>query len=165
MKKKYYEEYLKIIDPIINNEEYIKRKTYRHHQNKTVYDHCLQVSYLSYKIARPIPYIDEKSVAIGGILHDFYNEPWMHKKERAPFFKKHGFVHAKEALDNSYKYFPELMNKKTANVILRHMFPLNIVPPKYLESWIVTMVDKIVSMEIFFQKETLSQIFKIGRSV
>ena len=26
------------------------------------------------------------------------------------------------------------------------MFPLNIIPPKYLESWIVSTVDKIVSL-------------------
>jgi hypothetical protein len=29
------------------------------------------------------------------------------------------------------------------------MFPLNIKPPFYLESWIVTIVDKCVSIEVF----------------
>ena len=40
------------------------------------------------------------------------------------------------------------MNKKVENIILRHMFPLNIVPPKYLESWLITLTDKYVSLEV-----------------
>ena len=44
---------------------------------------------------------DAKSVAIGGLLHDFYYKPWQNNNEKKKFLKKHGFVHAKEALDNS----------------------------------------------------------------
>lgn len=153
------ENYLKIINPIITNYEFQKRKKYRHHKDKTVYDHSLQVSYLGYKIAKYLPKVDEKSVAIAGMLHDFYDKPWMENKEKKKFFQKHGFVHAKEARDNAYKYFPELMNKKIENMIIRHMFPLNIIPPKYIESWIITISDKIVSMEVLFQFETLKHIF------
>lgn len=40
------------------------------------------------------------------------------------------------------------MNEKIEDIILRHMFPLNIRPPRYLESWIVTLSDKYVSMEV-----------------
>lgn len=160
MNQKKYDEYLNIIKPIINHEEYIKRKKYRHHKDKTVYDHCFQVSFLAYKIAKPLPKVDEKSVAIAGMLHDFYDHPWMDNKVKKPFFQKHGFVHAREAKENAHKYFPELMNKKIDNMILRHMFPLNIIPPKYIESWIITIVDKIVSTEVFIQPETLIRIFK-----
>ena len=79
----------------------------------------------------------------------------MENKIKKPFFKKHGFVHAKEARDNSFKYFPNLMNKRIENCILRHMFPLNIVPPRYIESWIVSISDKIISVEALFDKETI----------
>jgi uncharacterized protein len=41
------------------------------------------------------------------------------------------------------------MNKRISNIILRHMFPLNIVPPRYIEGWVVTYVDKKVSMDVF----------------
>ena len=41
------------------------------------------------------------------------------------------------------------LNEKTENVILRHMFPLNIVPPKNKEAWLITFVDKYVSCEVF----------------
>ena len=60
----------------------------------------------------------------------------------------HGFVHAKEALNNSKVHFNHLLNDKINNSIVRHMFPLNIIPPKYLEGWIITIIDKIVSMDV-----------------
>ena len=40
------------------------------------------------------------------------------------------------------------MNPIVENCIERHMFPLNITPPKYKESWIVTMADKKDSLEV-----------------
>ena len=43
----------------------------------------------------------------------------------------------------------DLMNKKVENGIKRHMFPLNFIPPLYLESWIICLVDKYCSFEVF----------------
>lgn len=141
-------EYYQIVRDILENEEFIKRKNFRHHGNKTVYDHCLAVSILSYRIAKKFNF-DYNSAAIGGLLHDFYYKPWQEQKDTRPFFKKHGFAHASEALENSKKYFPNLMNKRIEDIIKKHMFPLNITPPKYKETWIITCIDKYISMEIF----------------
>ena len=74
--------------------------------------------------------------------------------------QKHGFVHAQEALNNANKYFPQLLNEKSQNAILRHMFPLNIRPPKYKESWIITLSDKLVSMEILLHPTFFLYLFK-----
>lgn len=155
MDKEYYE----IIKNILNHEEFKKRKNYKHHGSITVYDHSLKVSQLAYKISKKMKKMDSKSVAIGGILHDFYYNPWQDSKVKKPFFKKHGFVHAEEALKNSEKYFPEYMNEKTKNIILRHMFPLNIIPPKYKEAWLITMVDKWVSLEVMFHPTFFIKLF------
>jgi len=84
-------------------------------------------------------------------LHDFYYEPWGNKKEKTKFLKKHGFIHAKEAVENSKIYFNYLITYKTEDIIVKHMFPLNIKLPKYKESWIITIVDKLVSLEVFNQ--------------
>lgn len=141
-------EYYNIIKDIVNHEEFLKRKDFLHHENESVYEHSLKVSYVAYKIAKLLG-VDKEKAAIGGLLHDFYYEPWQDKLgKKSPFFKKHGFVHAKEALENSCKYFNKYMDKKTKNIILRHMFPLNIIPPRYIEAWIVTMADKYVSMSV-----------------
>ena len=155
-------EYCNIVKKILKNPEFIKRKEYRHHGNRTVYDHCLLVSIISYKIAKKLN-MDYKSAAIGGLLHDFYYKPWQEHKDPRPFFKKHGFAHAGEALENSKTHFPELMNNRIEDIIKKHMFPLNIKPPKYKESWVITCVDKYVSMEIFKDVKNLPKyvgIFK-----
>ena len=149
-----YEEYYEIVKPILENKEFLKRKKFPHHGKITVYDHCLAVSKKSYDTAKKLN-LDYKSAAIGGLLHDFYYKPWQDNTEKTKFFKQHGFVHAKEALENSKKHFSKLMNPKIEDIILRHMFPLNIKPPKYKESWIVSFVDKRISMQIFNDPKNL----------
>ncbi len=150
------DEYYEIVSEILFNEEFLKRKNYNHHENRSVYMHSLMVSIKSYKIAKKLK-MDYKSVAISGLLHDFYYNDWQLCNEKKPFLKQHGFVHAKEALENSKIHFDHLLNKKVENAILRHMFPLNIVPPIYKESWLITTVDKIVSLEVLKKP---SKIFK-----
>lgn len=157
------DEYYEIVKDILNNEEFIKRKTYRHHGNITVYDHCLRVSIMAYRISKKLKLGDYKEAAIGGLLHDFYYKPWQENKEKKPFFKKHGFVHASEALENSKIYFPDYIDEKTENIILRHMFPLNIIPPKYKESWIVSISDKIVSLEAIKEPVFFLALFGIKK--
>ena len=138
-------EYYSIINEILKNEEFQKRKNFMHHGNLSVYDHSLAVSKLSYTLAKRLKK-DYRSAAIGGLLHDFYVNPWQEIKEKQKLLKKHGFTHALDAKNNAKLYFPNLLNKKVENIIERHMFPLNVIPPKYIESWIVTFVDKYVSM-------------------
>lgn len=143
------EEYVNIIYPIITNKEFKRRRIYHHHENRSVYGHSLLVSIRSYYIAKKLG-LDYKSTAIAGLLHDFYYEDWqLNQKKISNIRKFHGFVHAKEALNNCKIYFPKLMNKKIENSILRHMFPLNFIPPIYLEGWIICLVDKYSSFEIF----------------
>lgn len=148
-------DYYVIVKEILESSEFQKRKTYRHHGEISVYEHSLSVSILSYNIARKINIffgkmiINEYDIAVASLLHDFYYNDYTKDKTKTPFFKQHGFVHAREARDNSRKFFPQYMNDRVENTILRHMFPLNIMPPKYIEGWIVTCVDKYVSCEVF----------------
>ena len=163
MKEVYFQEFLDIVNPIINNEEFLKRKNYAHHENESVYDHSMKVAFSSYLCAKKLK-LDYKSVAIGGLLHDFYYEDWQNKHVHKKFFQMHGFVHARQALENSKKVFPELMNKKIENIILRHMFPLNITPPKYKESWIVSIMDKKCSMYILKYPKSYLKYIGVRRS-
>lgn len=157
MDKEYYE----IVDVILKHPEFIKRKEYKHHGEISVYEHSLKVSKKAYKMAKKHKK-DYKSAAIGGLLHDFYHNPWQENTEKKKFFKKHGFVHAREALENARNVFPQLMNDRVENIILRHMFPLNIKPPKYIEGWYVTLADKIVSLEVLRYPKCILLIFKKG---
>lgn len=151
-------EYYNIVKEIIKSEELQKRKSFKHHDN-SVYDHLISVSYKSYLVAKRLG-VNYRNCAIAGLLHDLYEKPWQSDYKHKPFFKQHGFIHAKEACVNAQKYYGKYMNKIIINSIERHMFPLNIIPPRYIEGWIVTFVDKYVSLEIF--KHPLSLYKYIG---
>ncbi len=158
----YDDEFLSYINEIINSEEFQKRKSFEHHENESVYEHSMKVAYSSYLFAKKHN-LNKRDISIGGILHDFYYKPWKDNTEKKSFFKKHGFVHAKEARDNSYKYFPELMNERVENIILRHMFPLNIRFPKYKESWVVSLMDKKCSMNVLLHPSVWPQYLGIKK--
>ena len=155
-----FNEWYSYVKDIIESDEFQIRKLYLHHDD-SVYHHCISVSFKSYMIARNVG-ANKKNCAIAGLLHDFYYQPWMENIEKKPLLKKHGFVHAKEARDNAYNYFEDYMNPIIDNIILRHMFPLNKVPPKYKEAWLVSFVDKIVSID-FIEKESLSKTFGLNK--
>jgi len=151
--KKLTEEYYEITQDILENPEYQRRLEYHHHENRSVYTHCLIVSYYSYKVAKFLR-LDYRSAAIAGLLHDFYYEDWQMNPKHG-LKNMHGFVHAKQALNNSQIYFKEKMNDKINDSIVKHMFPLTFFPPKYIEGWIITIVDKIVSLEVLKQSKQL----------
>ena len=153
-------EYYKIVKEILENEEFLKRKEYEHHFNESVYDHVLRVSFDCYQIGKRFK-LDYKSLAIAGLLHDFYDKPWQNSFEKTKFLKKHGFVHAEEARVNAIKYFSNLVTEKIGSMIKTHMFPLNIKLPKYKESWILTLVDKVDSMEFLLHPYLLSKRVRI----
>ena len=110
------DEYLSIVMPIIKNDEFIRRKKFNHHENRSVYGHSLLVSVNSYYLAKKLG-LDYRAAAIGGLLHDFYYKDWQLNKEKLPLLKAHGFIHASEALENSKKLFPNLIDKKVENII------------------------------------------------
>ena len=155
-------EYYEIIYEILKSDEFQKRKKYAHHGNISVYDHSLAVSKIAYLLAKKFKK-DYKAAAIGGLLHDFYMEPWQEKKEKTKLLQAHGFTHARNAMENAHNHFPDLMNEKIDNIILRHMFPLNKVPPKYIESWIVSLADKYVSFEVFKNPKCLPNLIGLRK--
>ncbi len=59
----------------------------------------------------------------------------------------HGFVHAKEASENYQIYYSNMIDKRITNAIKNHMFPLTIVPPLYIEGWIVSLADKMITVK------------------
>jgi len=81
------------------------------------------------------------SLIRGALLHDYFLYDW---HERSRDHRLHGFFHPRRALKNAREDFE--LTSIESDIILRHMFPLNPVPPKYLESWIVCIADKVCTM-------------------
>ena len=130
------EKFLEIINDILANKSIQNLKLYKHHYVYTRLEHCLSVSYYTYVICKFL-HLDYKSAARAALLHDLFFYDCEDKISRP---KNHIKNHPKIALENANKLFN--LNKKEQDIILKHMWPLTFSPPKYLESFIVTIVDK-----------------------
>ena len=142
------EEYLFIINNILKNEEFNKIKNIKHHNTNRL-EHSIKVSYYSYKIAKSLK-LDYKDVARGGLLHDFYTDKISECKKVKDKIKLFSVKHPKDAVSNAMTYFD--LSEKEINIIKTHMFPVDYKIPKYAESWIVSLVDKILSFGEFSKK-------------
>lgn len=132
-------EFSNIIDELITNNIVQKMKLYRQHYNISTFEHCYNVSLISYKICKKLK-LDYISAARGGMLHDLFLYDWRNSKKTLHLDGYHAFVHPKIALENANKLFD--LNKKEQDIILKHMWPVTISFPKYIESYIITFVDK-----------------------
>ena len=141
-------EYLFIIDNIMSNEEFKKIDNIKHH-NTTRLNHSLKVSYYSYLIAKCLR-LDYKEVARGGLLHDFYTDEICECHKIKDKIKLFSIKHPKDAVSNASTYFE--LTEKEIDIIQSHMFPVDYKIPKYAESWIVSVVDKVLSFGEFSSK-------------
>lgn len=137
-------QFLQIINPIIENETYKELKKFHHHEH-SIYEHNIQVAWLSYKLGK-ILNANIYDLVRGALFHDFFMYDW--RKEKPSSGKLHAFEHPIESYNNAIKTFGNL-TKIEKDIILKHMWPLTIVPPRYLESFIVCIVDKIVAAKEF----------------
>ncbi|MFA5528248.1 MAG: HD domain-containing protein [Peptostreptococcales bacterium] len=136
--KLYPREFALLAREIVNNEEYQKMKSIKHH-HESVYKHSVSTAYMSYNLAKRLN-LDYISITRGCLLHDFFLYKFKRGKGlriiSAPFIhmRKHPLI----ALENALRHFS--LNSKECNIIRSHMFPVGL--PKSREAWIVTFVDK-----------------------
>ena len=142
-------ELFNIIKPIINNCEFDKLKDIRHH-GITRYDHCMRVAYYSYIVTKFFR-LNYKDTTEAALLHDFFTDEVVEEN-----FIKRLTNHPNIAFLNASKYFK--LNKMQEDIIKTHMFPITLTPPKYLESWIVDIVDDIAAVyeKVFSVRKELS---------
>ena len=148
MKKK--NEFYSLINPILKNEEFQKLKYIDHH-GITRYDHCLRVSYYTYLITKGL-HLHYKEATTAALLHDFFQDE-VKEENSIKKLRKHPTF----ALQNAKKYFS--LTSLQEDIIVTHMFPITFTPPKYLESWIVDIIDDISAIyeRGFSTKKQLSQ--------
>ena len=115
---------------------------YMQHSDISVYKHCISVAYTSVELADRLAWnVNRRELIRGALLHDYFLYDW-HIKD--PNRKAHGFSHAAAALQNAERDFA--LNAVERDVIARHMFPLNLTPPRYRESILVCIADKICAV-------------------
>jgi len=116
-----------------------REKLFLQHGTVSVYEHSFAVARLCLVMAFSLHIqIDERSLVRGALLHDYFLYDW-HIPDRT--HRWHGFTHARCALENALKEFP--LGKIEKDMIETHMFPLGLNVPRYRESFIICIADKI----------------------
>ncbi len=124
---------------ILRSDGMKKERGFLQHGNVSVYEHSLGVALACVKLARLLRVkVDERSLVRGALLHDYFLYDW-HEHDRSHRF--HGFIHAARAAKNAERDFG--LNKVEKNMIRSHMFPMNLTVPRYRESVILCIADKL----------------------
>ena len=113
----------------------------QHAKGFSCFHHSVLVSYWSWRLASRLG-LDATAAARGGLLHDLYLYDW--QSQRAPNGRWHGTEHPKQALRNAEALFE--LSDKERDIIVKHMWPLTLVPYRYWESCIVSCVDKVCAV-------------------
>lgn len=124
---------------------------YIQHGDTNIRQHTVSVACMAVALARKthLKY-DYSSLVRGALLHDYFLYDW-----HTPHNGLHGYTHASKALHNAAEDFA--ISPIEADIIKKHMWPLNIKPPRYREAMIVTIADKICSTKEVFGKPIYNQ--------
>lgn len=135
-----YGEFYNLTKDILMHDEFLKLKEISHH-GMTRYHHSLRVAKVSYKISKSL-HLNYQSCVRAALLHDFFLEDNLILNVGGRI--KMIFKHPDYALEQAEKYFE--LSDLEKDIISTHMFPIGKKIPKYLESWIVDIVDDVVAI-------------------
>lgn len=137
---KYNNDFINIINDLLDNNTVQSLRVFKHHYSSSRFEHCMSVAYYSYLICKHLN-LDYVSASRAGLLHDLFLYDCESKNTK---LKYHTWIHPKIALENSKNLFD--LNQKECDIILKHMWPITVRPPKYWESFIVSCVDKYCAL-------------------
>ena len=145
--KKLYEEEL---DKLLGDPRIIRLCEFPQHHGSNTLDHCAAVARRAFELAEKLEWdIDEKELARGAMLHDYYQ--YKIKDEGLSAYQ-HGTRHPQIAMEKADKDFHLTKNEK--NIIRGHMWPLTFThPPKSKEAILVSLADKDVATREFARPE------------
>ena len=144
-KKQLKAQFNKTAKPLLELPEVASLAQYKHHRGKTRLDHVTEVAQLSFLWGQRLS-LNGEAIIRGALLHDLFYYDWLREGPRF-----HGFRHHNIALKNARKI--TRLSKKEEDIIKKHMWPLTVVPPRYMESWIVSLVDTFCSTRDYLSIE------------
>lgn len=128
--------FFEAIEDLYNRPEVQGLSIYEQHLDIDRLQHITSVAYISFLTCRRLG-LDYRTAARGAILHDLFYYDW---REKDSSHRPHGYLHPGFALKNAREL--TTLSKMEEDIIIKHMWPLTIRPPRYRESFIVSMADK-----------------------
>jgi uncharacterized protein len=128
-------DFMEYAKDILESDMFRELDNCEHHVDISRQQHSVNVAYIAFGAARVLG-LDEMSTLRAGLLHDlfFYNY------RESGLGMKHSYVHPEQALANA-SLLCEL-NEKEREIIKYHMWPVCSGTPRYLETYLISMVDK-----------------------
>lgn len=152
------EDLLNFYEELRTNPTFFRMAGIKQHRNSNTYRHVCMVTEASlvYAYKRKLN-IDYYSLIRGAYLHDLFLYDW--RKESRKTKLKHLFKHPQIAYQNACKYFQLTETEK--DIILHHMFPVTLIPPRTKEGWIVSKKDKQVTFKEVWMKKRKKLFFDL----
>lgn len=127
-----------ILREVCLNTRIIESRQHIQHGSTSVLEHSITVAYVSCLLALKLSLpVKHRELIRGALLHDYFLYDW-HEKDKS--HRLHGFHHPFTALRNAERDVALTAIEK--DIIKKHMFPLTLIPPRYMESLVVCLVDK-----------------------
>lgn len=147
--------FLELLKEVCQDSKILESEQYKQHGSTSVLLHSILVAYFSFSLANKFHIsVDEKSLIRGALLHDYFLYDWHVKDSRHGL---HGFTHPYTALRNATRDLA--LNEVEKDIIVKHMFPLTLPLPKYKESIIVCIVDKLCSLYETFYLDSFIKLY------
>ncbi|WP_311876528.1 HD domain-containing protein [Vagococcus carniphilus] len=134
-------EYLELVEDLIYTEDVQSLSAFKQHRYSNRLEHSINVSYRSFLLAKKWNG-NLRATARAGLLHDLFHYDWRTEKQAEG---SHAYAHPRVALSNAKKLTE--ISELEEDIIVKHMFGATVAPPKYKESYIVTLVDKYCACE------------------
>ena len=126
---------------ILGSQGMLLSQSFRQHGDVSVALHCFFAAVVCVRLARALALrVDTRALVRGALLHDYFLYDW---HDPDPSHRLHGFRHAGLALRNAGRDFS--LGPIERNMIASHMFPMNLVLPRFRESLLLCLADKICS--------------------
>ena len=156
-RKKFNEE----LNRLLMEESVRHMSVFAQHAGTNTLRHSYRVAQKSFDLAERFGWdIDEKELARGALLHDYYQYSI---KEQGLTAYKHGTRHPQIAMEKADKDFN--LTDKEKNIIRGHMWPLTFAhPPKSKEAILVSLADKDVAAREFVRPE-IKRAGRIARKI
>lgn len=140
----YEYELRKYANDIFESENFKSTKEYIQHGNMSVQEHSINVAKASLFIRDKFKIrCNTKDLIRGALLHDYFLYDW-HKSDIVNPHRLHGFFHPSRSLQNAQREY--YLTARQRDIIIKHMWPLTVIPPMCREAWIVTSADKFCSL-------------------
>ena len=133
------------LEKLLSDPRIIRLCEFPQHHGSNTLDHCVAVARRAFELAEKLEWkIDEKELARGAMLHDYYQYSVRDEGLNVLQAFRHGTTHPRVAAENADRDFG--LTDKEMNIIRSHMWPLTLrTMPKSKEAALVCLADKYIA--------------------